>query len=155
MLKAITDRTNLVLFALCALSILFATSCTATEVAAVTAGLGVAAAGILDAAAPLMTPAQFAEMRQGIEGLDGGIQATKTTIGVIVNAFESFRDAVQAKHEIIVANAQGQAVELATKASTGAAMGYAAAGGTGGTALSRLFSMVKHGVAPAPIRKAK
>lgn len=147
MKHAILNRTNLVLYALCATFLLIAASCTATEVAAVTAGLGAAAAGILDAAAPLMTPEQFAEMRAGVEGMDSTVQTTKATIGVIVDAFESFRDAVQAKHEAIATNINGQAVELAGKASNGAAMGYAAAGGTGGTAISRILSMLKHGVA--------
>ena len=152
MRHALTDRTTLVLFALCAAFLALGASCTATEVAATAgtvAALGTAAASLLDVVAPLMTPEQFAEFRAGVEGIDGTVQATKSVLTVVVDAFETFKEAVDAKNQAVGAALQATQVELAGKAGTGEAVGYALGGGAGGTALSRVLSLVKHGK-PAP-----
>ncbi len=141
------DRATVALLVSGVLLMVFAVSCTATEFAAGAAVVSAGAASILDAVGPLLSPEQFAEIRAGVESLDGGVAATKATVSVIVDAFESFRDAVAAKHDALAAATHAQEVLLASKATTGEAAGYALGGGALSTGASRWLSMVKHGVA--------
>lgn len=158
MKHALLDRTNLVLFAVCA-ALLTLASCTATEVASATgtiAALGAAAQAMADVVAPLMSPEDFAKFREGISEIDGGVQATKSVVGAIVDAFETFRDGVNTKNAAIGSTLQEQAAallvqanEIAAKPTTGDVVLYGTGGGAaGGTGLSRVLSMLKHGVAP-------
>lgn len=147
MKQALTDRTTLVCLALCALFLSLGAACTATEVAATAgtvAALSTAAASLLDVVAPLMTPEQFAEFRASVEGIDGSVQATKSVLTVVVDAFETFKNAVDAKNQAVGAALQATQIELAGKAGTAEAVGYALGGGAGGTALSRVLSTLKH-----------
>ena len=140
------DRATVALLISGALLLVFAVSCTATEFAAGAAVVSAGAASILDAVGPLLSPEQFAKIRAGVESLDGGVAATKATVSVIVDAFESFRDAVAARHDALAAASHAQEVLLAGKATTGEAVGYSLGGGAVGTGASRWLSMVKHGV---------
>ena len=161
MKHALTDRTTLVLLAIC-FALLTLAGCTAAEVAsagATIAALGAAAQGLLDVAAPLMSPEDFATFREGVTTLDGGVQATKSVLGAIVDAFEGFRDGVNAKNATVATTLQEQATaliqhaaEIEGKPSTGEVVLYGTGGGSaGGTAVSRILSMLKHGVpAKAP-----
>lgn len=149
-MNAYLNRTNLILCVVAAICFGFAISCTAAEAAAVTgtvAAVGAAAKSLLDVAAPLMTPEQFAEFRQGVAGIDGTVEATKSVLGAVVEAFEVFRDGVNAKTAAIGTQLQTHSVDIAQRTTTGEVVGYSTGGGAAGTVLSRILSVVKHGVA--------
>lgn len=159
MTKAIlSDRTNIWL-ALAAVSLfLWAASCTAADAAAVAgtvAAVGAAATTMLDVVAPLMTPEQFAEFREGVAGIDGQVETTKSVLNAVVDAFQQFRDGVNAKTAAIGQTLQSQEVAIAERTTSGEVIGYSAGGGAAGTLGSRVLSMLKHGVEPKAARQAK
>lgn len=142
---ALTAIATVVLFTLAACS-------SPAEFAATVAAVGTSATAILEAMAPIMSPEQFAAVREGIEGMDDSVQATKSVMGVLVNAFEQFRDAAEMKFQQQGAVIQSQATELAARPDR-AEMVYTA-GGTGGaaTVASRVLSAFKHGKAPKVVQ---
>lgn len=153
--QALRERTNVLLLILFAIFAAVACSCTAAEIASTTATIGAvsaAAAAMLDVAAPLMSPEDFAQFREGVNTLDGGVQATKSVLSAVVDAFETFRDGVNTKNaqvaqtitehtQSIASNVQA----LDSKTGTGEVAAWSATGGTGGTVVSRIMSMLKHG----------
>lgn len=153
MKHALTDRITLALFAMGVLLLTMAASCTAADAAAASgavAAVGASAAALLDVVAPLMSPEQFAEFRQGVEGIDGTVQATKSVLGSIVDAFGHFREAVDTKMQTVGTTLQQTQVDIASKATTQEVLGYTVGGASVSTGASRALSMLKHNVAPKP-----
>ena len=145
------NRTNVILLTITAFCFVFA-SCTAAEIVAVTTAVGAGAGIMLDAAAPFMSTEQFAEFRNGVEQIDGSVEATKSVLTVIGDAFASFRDAVQARELAQAATINEQAHTIAAMPARAEVAAWGIGGGSGGTALSRMLSMLKHGTPGTPAK---
>jgi hypothetical protein len=141
------NRTNIVLLLITAACFTLA-SCTATELATVTAA-GAGFVAILDAAAPFMSAEQFSEFRQGVEHIDSGVEATKSVLHVLGDAFATFRDAVQVRDVAQTQVINDQASMVAALPGRAEVAAWGVGGGTGGTAFSRVLSAFKHQPKPA------
>lgn len=156
-LRSSVDRWSVLLLVVALLALLGAAACTAAQAAtaaSIATAVGAGAAAMLDIAKPLMTPEQFAEFRMGVEHIDGTVEATQAVLGSVVDAFATFRDAVNAKAVATVDALHATQVALASKADTGEVVGYSVGGGALGTAASRVLSVMKHGPGKVPMPAA-
>lgn len=148
-------KTNIILLTLCVLFLVLA-SCSAPP-AALASGIAAAGAsvvGIIQAIEPLLPPEQVAKLHATAQSIDGTVQATQAALGAVADVITSFKGAVGAQmtQHVEALNKTAAAVaELPSRAevyySSGAAM-------TGGTAASRLMSVVKHGFVGAAKKAA-
>jgi hypothetical protein len=126
------------------------------EFAAGAVAVGAGAAALLDTVAPLMSVEQFAQMREGVGEIDSTVQATKSVLAAVVDAFEAFRDRVAEQDAGRLQLIQEQAAQVAKQAAALAERPeraemalWSAGAGSGGTLASRLLSMRKHGIVSA------
>lgn len=140
------DKINVCLLLIGA-ALLFLSSCTATPaeaVAAISAGVGAAAAFVRELT-PLLSPEMQAKLSATASSIDGTVEATKMAIGVIADAVTQFKTAVGSQAAETSAALQKTSETIA--ALPGREEVYLAGGGFGalGTAASRAMSIMKHG----------
>lgn len=153
-MKTILGPANLLLILVVAAGLTLA-ACTTDQMVATVVGLSAGAQAILDAAAPLMSPEDFARLRNGVDAIDGDIGAAKSVLDAMVTAFAQFRDRA---HDIAEVQANAvQALQVKTEglATHGEVVGYSTAAGAGGTAVSRILSALKHGAGAVKTAPAK
>tara|TARA_R110002126_G_scaffold10482_10_gene47679 strand:- start:675 stop:1130 length:456 start_codon:yes stop_codon:yes gene_type:complete len=139
------NRTNVVLLLICFVSCTFAACASPAEFIAGTAAVGAGATTLLEVLKPILPPEEFAKLHAGVGAMDGAIETTKTVLGSVVDAFALFRDAVQAHDVAQTATINDQASTIAGMPGRTEVAAWGVGGGSGGTALSRILSMKKHG----------
>tara|TARA_R110000796_G_scaffold229663_4_gene347070 strand:+ start:5630 stop:6088 length:459 start_codon:yes stop_codon:yes gene_type:complete len=143
------NRTNVVLLLITAVCFTLASCAGTAEFVAGAAAISGGAIAILDAAAPFMTPEQFGDFRNGVEGIDSTVEATKSVLTVLGDAFANFRDAVQARDVAQTSVINDQAATIGNMPGRAEVAAWGVGGGSGGTALSRVLSAFKHAQKPA------
>ena len=109
------------------------------EFTAGAAAIGTGAAAIMNAVAPLLSPEQLVQLQEGVANINGTVEATQAAVGAVVDAFTTFKTAVEA-------NQAAMAAEVAERATGAEVALWSSGAGTAGAAASRFMSMLKHGV---------
>jgi hypothetical protein len=143
------NRTNVILFLISAACFTLASCASPAEFIAGAAAVGAGATTLLEVLKPILPPEEFAKLHEGVGQMDGAIETTKTVLGAVVDAFAQFRDAVQAHDVTQTAVINDQASTIAGMPGRSEVAAWGVGGGSGGTAISRILSWKKHGVAAA------
>jgi len=139
-------KTNLLLFALCALC-LFLASCSAppAAVAAAITAAGASVVGIVQAIEPLLSPEQVAKLHATASSIDGGIEATKLALSAVADVITQLKGNTAAQMAQHVEALNKTAAAVAELPSREEVLWTGAGAAAGGTGASRVLSGLKHG----------